>query len=332
MPLYGNTWIDTDEYPTPWAGLEWVNPSTGNKYRRNSSNSEYIYQGNINEEYGGATPLAGAVMTGPLSGAHGLPPLANPDFDEGAFVEGERVATRIQVSDLQRFLLARMSKEIRQTFLSLKKLETAATNPTTVKDVSFWMVPDVPYSSDNAMKLRDATQNGDYFDVEESALVVKQTGYYKIINLHVGIRVAESYVTGSHENDKGHTIYDYGWRTTYRTGGYRLFQNDVLFEPARSFPNAKGRIGTAPKNANVISEDGGLVVPSENIIVGMGLGDLKFTAGDRLQFKGPAAASVDSFVSSFRSEYWDGTKFVSLGFNQCLMPPTALTLRLVTLI
>lgn len=320
MPLYGNTWIDENPHPTPWPCMEWINPTTGERRFRNVANTAYIDHGNVNEAMAGAVDSSGDTMTGPLLGAHGLPPLENPDFQEGAFVEGQRVATSNQMAEMQRFLLSRMSVEIKQMFLSLKKLEAGASNPTVVKECAFWMVASVPFSSSAAMVIRDPVQVGDFFDIETTAIEVLQTGYYEIEQLPLAVR----YQAWGLNSNGGRA------KVTYvKSASCDVYKNDAPIPADDPFSGAKARLGEYSSNSNSCNHDKGMPfahyvsAPAQDYLTRR----LKFTAGDRLTFK-DSSYIVPAYGQLFDG---DGNRVADSG-PYWIFPPLGFRIRFVTFI
>ena len=67
MALSGNTWVQ-DVEPTTGvvACQQWIKPTTGEMYYRDTTNTVWTPFGNINNNLGGAVMVSGDTMTGPL--------------------------------------------------------------------------------------------------------------------------------------------------------------------------------------------------------------------------------------------------------------------------
>lgn len=124
--LSGNTWVQGNEPGTPSACQEWIKPSTGDRYFRNTTNTAWIYHGRIDEELGGAVSKGGDMMGGPLLGSHGLPPQADPDFDGTVRQEGLPVALQRHLAALERRLMDRQASEVKRIFASKTQMSAVA--------------------------------------------------------------------------------------------------------------------------------------------------------------------------------------------------------------
>jgi hypothetical protein len=84
---------------------------------RNTSNTAWVYLGNVDEEYGGAAALAGATFTGPVT-APDVPPETDPDFLGTARQNGIPLALQTALSAQERRLYDRLDFLVEQQFLS----------------------------------------------------------------------------------------------------------------------------------------------------------------------------------------------------------------------
>lgn len=124
--LQGNTWIQDDEPGTPSACQEWIQPTAGTRYFRNTTNTAWVYHGRIDEELGGAVSKGGDMMGGPLLGSHGLPPQTDPDFNGTVRQEGLPVALQRHLAALERRLMDRQASEVRRIFASKTQMSAVA--------------------------------------------------------------------------------------------------------------------------------------------------------------------------------------------------------------
>ena len=130
MALYGWTWVQDDE---PTTGVlptqEWVQPTSGVKQVRDSSNSTWISAGNVYDNLGGAVQVSGDTMTGSLLGAPNL-----ADLNEGADFQGDlrkggyEVALMTALAALEKRLYDRVDYLVREQFLSQTKLSGTRAN------------------------------------------------------------------------------------------------------------------------------------------------------------------------------------------------------------
>ena len=123
--LYGWDWIGDDEPTTGvLATQRWISPTSGEIYTRDTSNTSWIYSGNVDNRMGGAVEVAGSTMTGSLLDAPNLPPLDNPDFTGTIRQGGFPVALLTALSDLEKRLYDRIAYQVREQFLSQTKRST----------------------------------------------------------------------------------------------------------------------------------------------------------------------------------------------------------------
>ena len=99
--LIGNVYVQANDPSAVGFGYFWANSSTGDLYARNTSNTAWVKQGNLNQAQGGALPLTGGAMTGAISGVSGWAPETSPDFNTSAKLEGVNLATTNDLSTLQ---------------------------------------------------------------------------------------------------------------------------------------------------------------------------------------------------------------------------------------
>lgn len=105
--------ISVGEPPNPVAMMLWGDPSTGLLKCRNTSNTAWNVCGSGNVANLGMVPIGGGTITGPLKGAHGLSPLADPAFTGTALLNGSPLATQTDVNtalqDLKDLIIAQFT-------------------------------------------------------------------------------------------------------------------------------------------------------------------------------------------------------------------------------
>jgi len=117
--LYGNTWVGDSEPSTGvTACQEWIQVTSGDKFYRNTSNSAWIENGNVNNPLGGAVHDSGDTLTGPLSGATNLAALDGADFTGALTVNGFPVALESDLAAFEKTMYDYVTRQIRQQFLS----------------------------------------------------------------------------------------------------------------------------------------------------------------------------------------------------------------------
>ena len=193
--LYGWTWVGDDE-PTEYveATQEWISPATGNKYRRNTSNTAWTFDGNINSRLSGAVEVAGSTMAGPLLDAPNLPPKDDPDFTGTIRQGGSPVALETSLAALERRLYDRIGYLVRQQFLSNTKRSGTAAN--------------IAYDSGVAKPSRDTLFNVGYtvpLPVFESDGVTATED--QVLGYSLSLHGAMWYV-GAAEKDYGMVLYE----------------------------------------------------------------------------------------------------------------------------
>lgn len=90
----------------------WLQSDTSNMYIRNSSNTGWVLIGNANSVNLGLLSLSGGIMTGAITGAHGLMPLSGGDFTNAPTINGSTVATVAYVDSQVSALQATISSQI----------------------------------------------------------------------------------------------------------------------------------------------------------------------------------------------------------------------------
>lgn len=96
--LTGTRYIGTGALPTPVAGYDAVDTTTGNRYDANTSATAWNLVGNVNQTNEGMLPLTGGTMTGAITGATGWAPLDSPNFTTSAKLGGLDLVTSTTLS------------------------------------------------------------------------------------------------------------------------------------------------------------------------------------------------------------------------------------------
>lgn len=99
--LIGNVYVQANDPSAVGFGYFWANSSTGDLYARNTSNTAWVKQGNLNQAQGGSLARTGGTMTGAIAGVSGWAPEDSPDFTTSAKLGGVNLATVNDLSNLQ---------------------------------------------------------------------------------------------------------------------------------------------------------------------------------------------------------------------------------------
>ena len=200
--LSGNTWIGDSE---PTTGViacqQWIQPTSGAMYYRDTTNTVWTPFGNVNNNLGGAVMVSGDTMTGPLLDAPNLPPLDSPDFEGTIAQDGYPVALQIDLSNLQKQLYDQISTQVRQQFLSQFQQSTTAsdiaflcsTYQTQFSDITsnsgtvFFSIPYATFKSDGAVATPDQ-ELGYGWAVESWSGVGTSDGWTNIVESSAGSR------------------------------------------------------------------------------------------------------------------------------------------------
>ena len=116
--LVGSRYIGTGSLPTPVAGYDAIDTSTGNQYVANTSSTAWVLVGNVNSLNLGMLPLTGGVMTGAITGATGWAPSDAPNFKTKAYIAGKDVATTDEISTMQSTIMDSISPKITEAIAS----------------------------------------------------------------------------------------------------------------------------------------------------------------------------------------------------------------------
>lgn len=112
--LTGTRYIGTGTQPTPVAGYDLVDTSTGNFYVSNSSATAWVLVGSVNSPNLGMLPLTGGTMTGAITGATGWATLDSPDFTTSAKLGGVDLVTATSLSSTSTTILDSISPKINE--------------------------------------------------------------------------------------------------------------------------------------------------------------------------------------------------------------------------
>jgi hypothetical protein len=127
--LSGNTWIGDSE---PTAGVlpcqQWIKPTDGSMFYRDTTNTVWTFFGNVNNQLGGAIKASGDTMTGPLLDAPNIPPLDSPKFLGTIDQDGFPVALKIDLASLSKRIYDQISSQVRSQFLSQFQQSAVAAN------------------------------------------------------------------------------------------------------------------------------------------------------------------------------------------------------------
>lgn len=124
--LYGWDWVGDDEPDTGVLATQgWIKPTTGEKYRRNTSNTAWVFDGNVNSRVGGAVEVAGSTVTGPILDIPNLASLTDPDFIGTIRQDGMSVALTTALASLEKRTFDRLASLVREQYLSSNKVSGA---------------------------------------------------------------------------------------------------------------------------------------------------------------------------------------------------------------
>jgi len=103
MALIGNTYVQDTDPGAVGYGYFWQKMN-GDRSARNTSNTAWVAQGNVNQAYSGAAPLSGFTAQGPITGATGLAMLQAANF-QSLMMNSVNVATVNDLSDAETAIL-----------------------------------------------------------------------------------------------------------------------------------------------------------------------------------------------------------------------------------
>lgn len=116
--LVGSRYIGTGSLPTPVAGYDAIDTSTGNQYVSNTSGTAWVLIGNVNTLNLGLLPVTGGVMTGAITGATGWAPDDAPNFATKAYINSIDIATTDQLASLETRIMDSISPTITEAIAS----------------------------------------------------------------------------------------------------------------------------------------------------------------------------------------------------------------------
>jgi hypothetical protein len=111
MALVGNRYVNATDPGAVGAGYQWLNTTNGNLYERNTSNTAWVSQGNVNSSLYGAAPISGFTAQGAISGATGLATLSASNF-QSLQLNNVNVATVNDLADAQTAILKAVDSRI----------------------------------------------------------------------------------------------------------------------------------------------------------------------------------------------------------------------------
>lgn len=111
MALVGNRYVSANDPGAVGAGYQWLNTTNGNLYERNTSNTAWVSQGNVNSALYGAAPISGFTSQGAINGATGLATLSASNF-QSLQLNSVNVATVNDLADAQTAILKAVDSKI----------------------------------------------------------------------------------------------------------------------------------------------------------------------------------------------------------------------------
>ena len=111
MALVGNRYVNATDPGAVGAGYQWLNTTNGNLYERNTSNTAWVSQGNVNSALYGAAPISGFTAQGAINGATGLATLSASNF-QSLQLNNVNVATVNDLADAQTAILKACDSKI----------------------------------------------------------------------------------------------------------------------------------------------------------------------------------------------------------------------------
>ena len=111
MALVGNRYVNATDPGAVGAGYQWLNTSNGILYERNTSNTAWVSQGNVNSSLYGAAPISGFTAQGAITGATGLATLSASNF-QSLQLNSVNVATVNDLADAQTAILKAVDSKI----------------------------------------------------------------------------------------------------------------------------------------------------------------------------------------------------------------------------
>ena len=111
MALVGNRYVNATDPGAVGAGYQWLNTTNGNLYERNTSNTAWVSQGNVNTALYGAAHISGFTAQGAITGATGLATLSASNF-QSLQLNSVNVATVNDLADAQTAILKAVDSKI----------------------------------------------------------------------------------------------------------------------------------------------------------------------------------------------------------------------------
>ena len=116
--LVGSRYIGTGSLPTPVAGYDAIDTSTGDQYVSNTSGTAWVTVGNVNTTNLGLLPVSGGVMTGAITGATGWAPSDSANFATKAYIAGIDIGTTDQLATLKTEVMDSITPKITEAIAS----------------------------------------------------------------------------------------------------------------------------------------------------------------------------------------------------------------------
>lgn len=126
--LVGNRYIGTGALPTPVAGYQAQNTTTGDIYESNTSSTAWVLLYNANQANGGLAPVTGYTSTGAITGATGWAPNDAPNFTTSAKLNGVDLATTTNLSDTSTTILNGIAPKISEAVAGITTSITVKSN------------------------------------------------------------------------------------------------------------------------------------------------------------------------------------------------------------
>ena len=125
MALIGNTYVQDTDPGAVGYGYFWQKMN-GDRSARNTSNTAWVAQGNVNQAYSGAAPISGFAAQGAITGATGLALLSSSNF-QALQLNSVNVATVNDLSDAQTAILKSCDAKINSGIAGVTAAQTYST-------------------------------------------------------------------------------------------------------------------------------------------------------------------------------------------------------------
>lgn len=126
--LVGSRYIGSGTLPTPVAGYDAVDTTTGTQYQANASATAWVTVGNVNQTNLGLLPKTGGQMTGAITGTSGLSPVDSPDFTTTATLMGIPLATSTTLATTESNILNNIAPKIQEAVAASSVTLTVKSN------------------------------------------------------------------------------------------------------------------------------------------------------------------------------------------------------------